>query len=68
VSDRKKEPALERPVVGSVEGYHEVWNNLRKVAGRRFPLEYRIGRQKLHAQGTQTAGRQAGAACLPREQ
>ncbi len=34
VSDRKKEPALERPVVGSVEGYHEVWNNLRKVAGR----------------------------------
>ncbi len=34
--------------------------------GRRFQLEFSIGRQKLHAQGTQTAGRQAGAACLPR--
>jgi hypothetical protein len=34
--------------------------------GRRFLLEFSIGRQKLHAQGTQTAGRQAGAACLPR--
>jgi hypothetical protein len=37
-------------------------------SGRRFLLEYRIGRQKLHAQGTQTAGRQAGAAFQPREQ